>query len=939
MNDTAPIRKVEAEAGFGSDAVAQLLRALDIPYIALTPGASFRGLHDSLVNFLGNTRPEMLLCIHEENAVALAHGYARVTGRAARGRAARERRPDARDDGDLQRVVRPHPDRHARRRRAARRGEAAAVGRLDPHLARPGRAHPRLHQVGRPAGLGAGGARVDRARASHRDDAAARTDVRRARRRPAGGSAGGARADAAARRASRCRSRASPSPQAVREAVDAARRRREAAAHDRPRVEQPSRTWNAASRSPSASARSCSPTSRPARAFRRAHPRHPFPPSLYVTGAATQRDPRRRRDPEPRLDRPRRHAAPGVRRRVARRAKVISCSLDEYVHNGWNMDYQALPPADLAILASPDALRRGAARCARSARLARARAVARPACAGSRGRRRRERLHAARGDGARHDRGRSRRTTLRTSACRSAGRASSAASRIRWTTSASTAAAASAPDRAWRSARRSRCAAAIACRSRCWATAITSWASPRLWTGVHYKVPVLIVVANNQSFFNDELHQERVARMRGRPVENRMDRHAHERSRVRPRGTRAQPGRAGHRACAHRGRARSQRCATASTPCAQVHVFVIDVRVAPEYSRAAGGRADAPHPPALMNDTRFRRAARSTTAARWHESQARESIPVIAPATGESLGNVDRRVRRRRRPRGEGRTRRVSRVARHAGAGAREGGPRGAAQILLDQRRRARVARSARHRQSVPGDALRRRDQRRLHGVLRGARHRDQGRHDPDRPEHAQLHAARAARRGRAHRRVQPSAAVHRRQVRRAARHRQHAGREARRPDAAVVAAHRRAVARRVPARRVQRRHRRPRRRRRARRASEGRQDRLHRQRAGGPRGDERRERDAQGADARARRQERAHRVRRRDARGDRRRRGARHELPLRDRPVVQLDEPRVPARRDLRRGAAGDREEGVADQGRACRPSATPRCRASRARRNTTRR
>jgi thiamine pyrophosphate-dependent acetolactate synthase large subunit-like protein len=42
-----------------------------------------------------------------------------------------------------------------------------------------------------------------------------------------------------------------------------------------------------------------------------------------------------------------------------------------------------------------------------------------------------------------------------------------------------------------------------------------------LWTGVHYRVPVLIIVANNASFFNDELHQELVARMRGRPVENR----------------------------------------------------------------------------------------------------------------------------------------------------------------------------------------------------------------------------------------------------------------------------------------------------------------------------------------------------------------------------------------------------------------------------------
>ena len=67
-------------AAWGSDAIAQLLRALAIPSIALTPGASFRGLHDSLVNHLGNTRPEMLLCIHEETAVTLAHGYALATG-------------------------------------------------------------------------------------------------------------------------------------------------------------------------------------------------------------------------------------------------------------------------------------------------------------------------------------------------------------------------------------------------------------------------------------------------------------------------------------------------------------------------------------------------------------------------------------------------------------------------------------------------------------------------------------------------------------------------------------------------------------------------------------------------------------------------------------------------------------------------------------------
>jgi len=66
---------------FGSDVIADTLRSLDIPYIALNPGASYRGLHDSIVNYLGNENPQMLLCLHEESAVALAHGYAKVTGK------------------------------------------------------------------------------------------------------------------------------------------------------------------------------------------------------------------------------------------------------------------------------------------------------------------------------------------------------------------------------------------------------------------------------------------------------------------------------------------------------------------------------------------------------------------------------------------------------------------------------------------------------------------------------------------------------------------------------------------------------------------------------------------------------------------------------------------------------------------------------------------
>jgi thiamine pyrophosphate-dependent acetolactate synthase large subunit-like protein len=68
-------------ARWGSDHIADVMRALNLEYVTLTPGASFRGLHDSLVNHLGNERPTMLLALHEESAVAIAHGYAKVTGK------------------------------------------------------------------------------------------------------------------------------------------------------------------------------------------------------------------------------------------------------------------------------------------------------------------------------------------------------------------------------------------------------------------------------------------------------------------------------------------------------------------------------------------------------------------------------------------------------------------------------------------------------------------------------------------------------------------------------------------------------------------------------------------------------------------------------------------------------------------------------------------
>jgi thiamine pyrophosphate-dependent acetolactate synthase large subunit-like protein len=58
-----------------------MLRELAIPYVSLVPGATYRGLHDSIVNYLGNRAPQIVLSLHEENAIAVAHGYAKVTDR------------------------------------------------------------------------------------------------------------------------------------------------------------------------------------------------------------------------------------------------------------------------------------------------------------------------------------------------------------------------------------------------------------------------------------------------------------------------------------------------------------------------------------------------------------------------------------------------------------------------------------------------------------------------------------------------------------------------------------------------------------------------------------------------------------------------------------------------------------------------------------------
>ena len=80
MEFDKPEGKPDPTVGWGSDVAAQMLQRFGFPYISLNPGASYRGLHDSIVNHLGNQNPSMVLCQHEDHSVSIAHGYAKATG-------------------------------------------------------------------------------------------------------------------------------------------------------------------------------------------------------------------------------------------------------------------------------------------------------------------------------------------------------------------------------------------------------------------------------------------------------------------------------------------------------------------------------------------------------------------------------------------------------------------------------------------------------------------------------------------------------------------------------------------------------------------------------------------------------------------------------------------------------------------------------------------
>ena len=185
---SSPAKPPAGVPRYGSDLVVDLLRAAGIEHVALNPGATFRGLHDSLVNYAGD-------------AGARARSSPRTRRSPSPSPTATPRRrggpmaavvhdivgPPAREHGHLQRVLRSRPDPGARRHRPDGHDAPSTLDRLDPHRARAGHAGPRLRQAGRPAGERGRHSRGIPARVAARPDGAAWPRLPVPRRRASGG--------------------------------------------------------------------------------------------------------------------------------------------------------------------------------------------------------------------------------------------------------------------------------------------------------------------------------------------------------------------------------------------------------------------------------------------------------------------------------------------------------------------------------------------------------------------------------------------------------------------------------------------------------------------------------------------------------------------------------------------------------------------------------
>jgi thiamine pyrophosphate-dependent acetolactate synthase large subunit-like protein len=501
------------QAGWGSDPVAELLRRLDFEFVALTPGSSFRGLHDSLVNHLGNEDPRMLLFIHEESAVAAAHGYYKASGKPM--------------------AVALHANLGLMHATMAIFNAwcdrvpmliLGAIGPMDAELRRPW--VDWLHTATDVASLIRGYTKWDNQPASV---PAAIEAVLRAHQialtAPKGPTyvcldvtlqelplAGAVEPPALARFA------APPPADPAVETVDAiaaalASARRPVLLMGRvsPDRDDWKRRVELAER---LNAQVLTDLKVGAR-FPTRHRCHPHAPGLSASPEALRMI--AEADVIVSLD----WIDLGGTLRLAfggadPTAKIIHCSVDQYSHNGWSMDYLSLPPVDVAVLAEPDrVVARLLEKLPASTRAISAAAVrpseAKKSASGDIGV---EELALAVTDALRGENPCYIRLPLGwpDAAC-------DFTDPLDYLGYDGAGGIGSGPGMA--------VGAAIALRqSDRLPVAVLGdgdflMGVTALWTAVNQGVPLLVVVANNHSFFNDELHQERVARIRGRPVENR----------------------------------------------------------------------------------------------------------------------------------------------------------------------------------------------------------------------------------------------------------------------------------------------------------------------------------------------------------------------------------------------------------------------------------
>lgn len=506
---------------WGSDAIASVLRRLDIPYIALNPGASYRGLHDSIVNYLGNRRPEMLLCLHEESAVHIAQGWAKVTETplaaalhsnvglmhatmaifncwcdrtpvilfGATGPVdAAKRRPwidwihTARDQGALIRHYTKWDDQPA----SVTAAQEAIL---------------RAHLLARTAPCGPVYINLDSALQEEAIEAAppAPDMTRYQPPRPA-----------------------DPAAAEVQRAAEILVRAKNIVVLAG-RVSRDPGAWQQRIELVEALGAKVVTDGKIAAAFPTDHPLHAAGPGTHLPPAAAELIVAA--DAVLSLDWV--DLAGALKIAFGSKpitAKIIKVSVDQHIHNGWSMDYQGLPPADVNLLAEPDVTVRHLLAALRALRPdapklpAKGERSAPPPVAA---------LDIA--------------TSLNVPLLATAVRAAAGSADVSllhlplswaghlwefrhpldYIGSEGGGGIGAGPGIAVGAALALRDSGSDRLPIAILGDGDFLMGVTALWTAAHYGIPLLVVVANNRSFFNDELHQERVAKERGRPVANR----------------------------------------------------------------------------------------------------------------------------------------------------------------------------------------------------------------------------------------------------------------------------------------------------------------------------------------------------------------------------------------------------------------------------------